>query len=76
MKILLKTKVFFAWYLHKRVILTKDNLAKHNWHGNTTCVLCHHDETIKHLFFMCKFAHIPHVVLLIFFLAIGLMGGS
>jgi hypothetical protein len=55
MKIPLKTKVF-AWYLRCGVILTKDNLAKHNWHGCKKCVFCHQDETIKHLFFQCKFA--------------------
>jgi hypothetical protein len=33
MKIPLKTKVF-AWYLRRGVILTKDNLAKRNWHGS------------------------------------------
>jgi len=54
MKIPLKTKVF-AWYLRRGVILTKDNLAKRNWHGSKQCVFCHKDETIKHLFFECKF---------------------
>jgi hypothetical protein len=33
MKILLKTKVF-SWYLRRGVILTNDNLVKHNWHGS------------------------------------------
>jgi hypothetical protein len=51
----LKTKVF-GWYLRRGVILTKDNLAKRNWHGNKNCVFCHQDETIKHLFFQCRFA--------------------
>jgi hypothetical protein len=55
MKIPLKTKIF-AWYLRRGVILTKDNLVKRNWHGSTICVFCHHDETIKHLFFQCNFA--------------------
>jgi hypothetical protein len=55
MKIPLKIKVF-AWYLRRGIILTKDNLAKRNWHGSTKCVFCHHEETIKHLFFQCKFA--------------------
>jgi hypothetical protein len=55
MKIPLKTKVF-GWYLCRGVILTKDNLAKWNWHGNKSCVFCHQDETIKHLFFQCRFA--------------------
>jgi hypothetical protein len=55
MKIPLKTKVF-SWYLRRGVILTKDNLAKRNWHGCTKCVFCHEEETIKHLFFQCQFA--------------------
>jgi hypothetical protein len=83
MKIPLKTKVF-AWYLRQLVILTKDNLARRNWHGSKKCKFCHHDETIKHLFFQCSFArsiwstvqigstYTHHVVLRIF-LATGLM---
>jgi hypothetical protein len=40
-----------------RVILTKDNLAKQNCMvASKKCVLCHHDETIKHLFFHSCFA--------------------
>jgi hypothetical protein len=39
-----------------RVILTKDNLIRRNWHGSSKCVFCHHDETIKHVFFQCRFA--------------------
>jgi hypothetical protein len=54
MKIPLKTKVF-GWYLHRGVILTKDNLAKQNWHVNKSCVF-YHQYTIKHLFFQCRFA--------------------
>ena len=53
MKIPLKNKIF-AWYLRRGVILTKDNLIKRNWHGSPWCVFCHHDETIKHLFFQYK----------------------
>ena len=40
----------------EEVILTKDNLIKRNSHGSKQCVFCHKDETIKHLFFECKFA--------------------
>ena len=29
-KVTLKIKVFM-WFVHKQVILTKDNLTKHNW---------------------------------------------
>jgi hypothetical protein len=50
MKIPLKNN-FFAWYLRRGVILTKDNLIERNWHGSKMCVFCTHDETIKHLFF-------------------------
>jgi hypothetical protein len=32
MKVLLKIKIFM-WFLHQKVILTKDNLAKRNWTG-------------------------------------------
>jgi hypothetical protein len=55
MKIPLKNKKF-GWYLRRGVILTKDNLVKWNWHGSTRCVFCHQDETIKYLFFQCRFA--------------------
>jgi hypothetical protein len=55
LKIPLRIKVF-GWYLRKGVILTKDNLAKRNWHGSKKCVFCHQNETIKHLFFQCRFA--------------------
>jgi hypothetical protein len=54
MKIPLRIKVF-AWYLRRGVILTKDNLVRRNWQGSPKCCFCHHDETIKHLFFQCQF---------------------
>jgi hypothetical protein len=54
LKLPLRIKVF-GWYLRKGVILTKDNLAKRNWHGSKECVFCHKNETIKHLFFECRF---------------------
>jgi hypothetical protein len=50
-------RFFFAWYLHRGVILTKNNLIKWNWHGSSSCVFCTQDKTIKHLFFQCSFAH-------------------
>jgi hypothetical protein len=49
-KVPLKIRIFM-WFLHRKVILTKDNLIKRNWHGNTKCSFCDHDETIQHLFF-------------------------
>ena len=51
----LKNKIFM-WYLRRGVVLTKDNLARRNWKGSRKCSFCTHDETIKHLFFQCKFA--------------------
>ena len=56
-KVPLRIKVFM-WFVHKQVILTKDNLAKHNWVGSTRCSFCDHNETIKHLFLDCPLAKI------------------
>jgi hypothetical protein len=55
LKILLRIKVF-GWYLRKGVVLSKDNLAKRNWHGSKKCVFCHQEKTIKHFFFQYRFA--------------------
>jgi hypothetical protein len=55
LKISLRIKVF-GWYLRKEVVLTKDNLAKKNWHESKKCVFCPQEETIKHLFFQCHLA--------------------
>ncbi|WVZ64590.1 hypothetical protein U9M48_014085 [Paspalum notatum var. saurae] len=44
------------FYEDRGVILTNDNLAKHNWQGSKQCSFCHSDETIKHLFFEYYFA--------------------
>jgi hypothetical protein len=54
-KIPLKNKNF-AWYIHRGVILTKDNIIKWNFHENKTCVLWSQDETINHLFFQYNFS--------------------
>jgi hypothetical protein len=56
-KVPLKIKVFM-WFVHKQVILTKDNLAKRNWTGSRRCSFCDHDESIKHLFLDCPMAKI------------------
>ena len=44
------------WFLHKKVLLTKDNLAKRNWKGSSHCSFCGNDENIDHLFISCSFA--------------------
>ena len=46
----------FMWFVHKEVILTKDNLMKINWVGNPRCCFCDQNETIKHLFLECPLA--------------------
>jgi hypothetical protein len=56
-KVPLKIRIFM-WFLHKGVILTKDNLIKRNWHGCTKCCFCDQEETIQHLFISCPFARI------------------
>ncbi|WVZ85896.1 hypothetical protein U9M48_032754 [Paspalum notatum var. saurae] len=49
LKIPLKIRIFL-WYLRSGVILTKDNLAKRKWKGDTKCCFCNETETIQHLF--------------------------
>uniref|UniRef100_A0A453N428 Reverse transcriptase zinc-binding domain-containing protein n=1 Tax=Aegilops tauschii subsp. strangulata TaxID=200361 RepID=A0A453N428_AEGTS len=48
-KVPLRIKIF-VWFVHKVVILTKDNLVKRRWVGSSRCCLCDKDETIQHLF--------------------------
>ena len=55
LKIPLKMKVFM-WFLHKKVVLTKDNLAKRNWKGDSRCSVCGNNESVEHLFISCPFA--------------------
>jgi hypothetical protein len=57
MKVPLKIKIFM-WFLHRKEILTKDNLATRNWHGSKNCYFCDHEETAQHLFIKCPFATI------------------
>lgn len=56
-KVPLKIKIFM-WFLYKKVILTKDNLAKRNWNGCKKCTFCDADESINHLFFDCPFTRL------------------
>jgi hypothetical protein len=48
----------FMWFLYKKVILTKDNLAKIRWTGCTKCVFCGSKETIDHLFISYHFSRL------------------
>jgi zinc-binding in reverse transcriptase len=44
----------FLWLISKNKILTKDNLRKRGWIGDSKCVFCQEDETINHLFLHCS----------------------
>jgi hypothetical protein len=55
LKIPLKIKIFM-WFLKSKVLLTKDNLAKRNWHGCTKCCFCDSMESVEHLFLSYLFA--------------------
>jgi hypothetical protein len=46
------------WFLHRKIILTKDKLTKQNWLSNTKCCFCNQEETIQHLFIECPLAKI------------------
>jgi hypothetical protein len=62
MKVLLKIKIFM-WFLHRKFLLEKDNLAKRNWYGCKACCFRHKDESIQHLFFDFPFAKVTwHIV--------------
>jgi hypothetical protein len=39
-KVQLKIKIFM-WFLYKKLILTKDKLAKRKWNGWKKCVFCY-----------------------------------
>jgi hypothetical protein len=57
LKVPLKIRIFM-WFLHRKVILTKDNLFKRKWKGDSACCFCNQAETIQHLFFSCPLAQI------------------
>ena len=44
------------WFVHRKVILTKDNLLKRRWNRCKKCTFCESDETVEHLFIDCPFA--------------------
>jgi len=54
-KIPLKIKIWM-WLIEHNAILTKDNLSRRNWVGDSKCAFCNGDETILHLFFGCNMA--------------------
>jgi hypothetical protein len=41
------------WFLHRMDLVTKDNLAKRNCHGNMKCCFYDKEELIQHVFIDC-----------------------
>ena len=50
LKSLLRLKCSCGFSKGRYVVLTKDNLAKRNWHDSKKSCFCHQEETIHHLF--------------------------
>ena len=55
------------WLIENNSILTRDNLSRRGWQGDTRCAFCMRDESINHLFFDCTTAKyiwslVAHVV--------------
>ena len=63
-----KLKVPLKIKVQRGVILTKDNLLKRRWKGESKCCFCSKDETIQHLFFEC---HVAKFVWSAIFFAFG-----
>jgi hypothetical protein len=51
-KIPYKVKIF-VWLIENNAILSKDNMLRRDWIGDSTCQFCDIDENINHLFFKC-----------------------
>jgi hypothetical protein len=50
-----KIKIFM-WLLENNVLLTKENMVRRNWNGDTSCGFCDYFESSTHLFFTCHTA--------------------
>jgi hypothetical protein len=55
-KIKVSVKIFSMWFLYRKILLTKHNLAKWNWQGSQKYCFCDHKEPLKHLFISCPLA--------------------
>ena len=52
-----KIKIFL-WLMSNDAILTKDNLIKRKWVGDSKCRFCDSEENLTHLFFQCPTAKV------------------
>lgn len=55
-KIIWKSKIpekikIFLWLMANNAVLTRDNMKKRKWNGDSLCIFCNEEETISHLFF-------------------------
>jgi hypothetical protein len=48
-KIPYKVKIF-VWLIENNAILSKDNMIRRGWVGNSSCQFCDIEENISHLF--------------------------
>ena len=56
-KIPYKIKIFM-WLLEQNAVLTKDNLLRRNWLGDSACYFCSYSESRDHLFFQCPISKV------------------
>jgi hypothetical protein len=49
----IKVSLKIRFFLHKKVLLTKDNLIKRKWKGSDKCCFCDQKKTVQHLFIQC-----------------------
>lgn len=54
-KLPLKIKILM-WLIHQNSILTKNNLSRRGWNGDSKCMFCRENESILHLLFECSMA--------------------
>ena len=57
LKIPVKIKVF-VWFLNRKVLQSKDNIARRKWQGCTKCSFCGSEEMVEHFFISCPFAKV------------------
>jgi hypothetical protein len=48
----------FMWLVEQKGILTKDNMTRRRWQGDTGCYLCGQLESCDHLLFDCPISKV------------------
>jgi hypothetical protein len=57
----------FMWLIAQHAILTKDNMIRRQWQGDSGCYFCGVHEDMDHLFFKCPVAKVVWGVLAVCF---------